>query len=122
MFVKELYGSKGAVLLHHKYLFQIRGIAQPDASFCKAVIDFIFRMVNDNDTVCGNGPFNLQKESAFDLCIIQPPDMARFGEETVYRRLSGEGGMRRLVVGIDKCVQGGAQLVKGMEGAHVKGG
>lgn len=121
MFVQELYRRKGGVLLHNEYFFQIGGIAEPDASFCKTVIDFVFRMVNNDDAVCGNCSFNFQKESAFDLCIIQPADMIRFGEETVHRGFSAEGGMGRLIVSIDKCVQGGAQSVKGMESAHVKG-
>lgn len=30
--------------------------------------------------------------------------------------------MRGLVIGIDKCIEGGAQFVKGMERTHVKGG
>lgn len=121
MFVQELYRRKGGVLLHNKYFFQIGGIAEPDASFCKTVIDFVLRMVNNDDAVCGYCSFNFQKESPFDFRIIQPADMIRFGEETVHRGLSAEGGMGRLIVSIDKCVQGGAQSVKGMESAHVKG-
>ena len=102
--MQELYRRKGGVLLHNKYLFQIGGIAEPDASFCKTVIDFVFRMVNNDDAVCGNCSFNLQKEGAFDLRIIQPSDMAGFGEETVHRGFPAEGGMGRLIVSIDKCV------------------
>ena len=81
MFVQELYRRKGGVLLHNKYFFQIGGIAEPDASFCKTVIDFVLRMVNNDDAVCGNCSFNFQKESPFDLCIIQPADMIRFGKK-----------------------------------------
>ena len=82
--VQELYRRKGGILLHNKYLFQIGGIAEPDASFCKTVIDFVLRMVNNDDAVCGYCSFNFQKESPFDFRIIQPADMIRFGEETVH--------------------------------------
>ena len=84
VFVQELYRRKGGVLLHNKYFFQIGGIAEPDASFCKTVIDFVLRMVNNDDAVCGNCSFNFQKESPFDLRIIQPADMIRFGEEAFF--------------------------------------
>lgn len=58
--------------------------------FCKTVIDFVLRMVNNDDAVGGYCSFNFQKESPFDFRIIQPADMIRFGEETVHRGLSAE--------------------------------
>lgn len=46
--------------------------------FCKTVIDFVLRMVNNDDAVGGYCSFNFQKESPFDFRIIQPADMIRF--------------------------------------------
>lgn len=80
LFVKDTDGSQGPVLLHNKDVLHIQGITQGDALFCKAAVHFIFNMDDDNDAVCGNTAFQLQKETLFDLMHVQTADLPRFGK------------------------------------------
>ena len=64
--------GEGSVSLNDKDLGEIWGITEGNTLFGEAVIDFILRLVDHNDTVSGNAALNLEKERVFDEFIGKP--------------------------------------------------
>ena len=64
-------------------LFVKVDLPEPDPLACEPAVHFIFDLVNDDDTVCRNTPFNLQKEVLFDIILRKTADMIWLREETI---------------------------------------
>ena len=56
---------------------QDRFFSEPDPLACEPAVHFIFDLVNDDDTVCRNTPFNLQKEVLVDIILRKTADPAQ---------------------------------------------
>ena len=66
-FIKESDRRKSAVSFNNKYILEIRRISKFDTLLCKAAVNFVFNLINGNDTVRRYAAVNLlriERESA----------------------------------------------------------
>ena len=122
MFVEQADGCQSPIGFHYKDLAHVVGITQADTLSGEAVIDFVFHLVNGDNTIGRDAPFNLQQENPVDLVIGEAPDLLRLRKEAVVWALSMERRMDGKVVSMDKCEKAPLEFLKGMEMAHVKPG
>ena len=78
MFIEKTDRCKRAIRLDNKDVFHIRRITERNSSLCKAVVYFVFHLIDHNDRIGGPSALNFEEKRGFDLFIRQPDDKLGF--------------------------------------------